>query len=126
VPLTIKNVRIVEDTETYVTRKNNIFGSGEKMHFNAQMFGYKQKRVGGAFSINITTDVYFLRDGEILAGQQNFGKFDIISPTRNTEFRLDLTYWLTDAPAGTYDVQTVVHDQNSGQHTKFTSQIEMK
>lgn len=126
VPLTVKNVRLVEDTKTYVPRKNNIFGSGEKMHFNAQMFGYKLKRVGGAYAINITTDVYFLRDGEILTGQQNFGKFEIISPLPNTEFRIDLTYWLTDAPPGDYDVQTVVHDQNSGQSTKFTTQITMK
>lgn len=28
--------------------------------------------------------------------------------------------------AGIYDVQTVVHDQNSGQSTKFTKEIEMK
>lgn len=126
VPLTIKNARLVEDTETYVTRKNNAFGSGEKIHINAQIFGYELKRVGEAYSINITTDVYFLQGGEILAGQQNFGKFKFISPMPNTEFRLDLTYWLTDAPSGVYDVQTVVHDQNSGQSTTFTTQIEMK
>lgn len=126
VPLTIKNARIVKDTETYVTRNSNTFGSGEKIHINAQIFGYELKRVGEAYSINITTDVYFLQGGEILAGQQNFGKFEFISPMPNTEFRLDLTYWLTDAPAGVYDVQTVVHDQNSGQSTTFTTQIEMK
>lgn len=126
VPLTIKNARIVKDTETYVTRNSNTFGSGEKIHINAQIFGYELKRVGEAYSINITTDVYFLQGGEILAGQQNFGKFEFISPMPNTEFRLDLTYWLTDAPAGVYDVQTVVHDQNSGQSTTFTTQIVMK
>jgi hypothetical protein len=126
VPLTIKNVRLVEDTKTYVTRKSNTFGSGEKIHVNAQIYGYELKRFGGAYSINISTDVYFLQGGEILAGQQNFGKFDLISPMPNTEFRLDLTYWLTDAPAGIYDVQTVVHDQNSGQSTKFITQIEMR
>jgi hypothetical protein len=46
VPLTIKNVRLVEDTKTYVTRKSNNFGSGEKIHVNAQIFGYQLKRVG--------------------------------------------------------------------------------
>ena len=126
VPLTVKNVRLVEDTKTYVIRKNKAFGSGEKIHINAQIFGYELKRVGEAYSINLTTDVYFLQGGEILTGQQNFGKFEFISPTPNTEFRMNLTYWLTDAPAGIYDVQTVVHDQNSGQSTKFTTQIEMK
>jgi hypothetical protein len=70
--------------------------------------------------------VYFLQEGEVLAGQQNFGKFDLVSPMPNTEFRLDLTYWLTDAPAGAYDVQTVIHDQNSGQSTKFITQIELR
>lgn len=126
VPLTIKNVRLVEDMKTYVPRKNNTFGSGEKMHINAQIFGYQLKPVGGAYSIDITTDVYFLQGGEILTGQQNFGKFELMTPLPNTAFRLDLTYWLTGAPAGVYEVQTVVHDQNSGQSTKFTTQIEMK
>lgn len=121
VPLTVKNVWIVEDTETYVTRENNVFGSGEKMHFSTQLFGYKMKRVGGTYSMNITTDVYFLREGEILTGQQDFGKFELITPLPNTSFRLDLTYWLTGAPAGVYDVQTVVHDKNSGQSAKFTT-----
>jgi outer membrane protein OmpA-like peptidoglycan-associated protein len=126
VPLTIKNVRLVEEMTTYETRKNNTFGSGEKMHIIAHIFGYKMKPVGDSYSINITTDVYFLREGEILAGQQNFGKFELISPTQKTEFQLELTYWLTAAPPGDYDVQTVVNDQNSGKSTRFTTQVKMK
>ncbi len=126
VPLTIKNVRLVEDMKTYETRKNSTFGSGEKMYFIAHLVGYKMKPVGDSYSINITTDVYFLREGEILAGQQNFGKFELISPIQKTDFQLELTYWLTDAPSGDYDVQTVVHDQNSGQSTKFTTQVKMR
>lgn len=119
VPLSIKNVRLVEDMKTYATRKHNTFSSGEKIHINAQIFGYELKQVGEAYSINLVTDVYFLQKGEVLTGQQNFGKFVFISLIPNTEFRMDLTYWLTDAPAGVYDIQTVVHDQNSGQSTKF-------
>ncbi len=126
VPLTVKNARLVEDTQTYVTRRQNTFGAGERIHINAQIFGYALKQIGEAWSINITTDVYFLQGGEILAGQQNFGKFELITPIPSTEFRLDLTYWLNDAPAGAYDIQTVLHDQNSGQSTTFTTQINMK
>ena len=126
VPLTVKDPKIVESTDTYVTRKNNVFGIGERIHVNAQVFGYKIKRTAGGYAINITTDVYFMKDGEILAGQQDFGKFEFTSPIANTEFRLDLTYWLDDAPPAVYDVQTVVHDRNSGQSTKFTTQIELK
>ena len=84
------------------------------------------ERVGGAYSINITTDVYFLRQGEILTGQQDFGKFELIIPLPNTSFRLDLTCWLTGVPVRVYDVQTVEHNKNSGQRTKFTTQIEMR
>jgi outer membrane protein OmpA-like peptidoglycan-associated protein len=126
VPLTIKNARLVEDMKTYATRKDNAFGSGEKMHILANVFGYKMKPLGDSFSINISTDVYFLREGEILAGQQDFGKFELISPMQKTEFQLELTYWLTDAPPGDYDVQTVVHDQNSGQSTKFATPVTMR
>ena len=126
VPLTVKNIKIVEDTSTYVPRKSNIFRVGEKIHINAQLFGYRFKQTGGAYSIKITTDVYFIKDGEVLAGQQDFGNFEITSPISNTEFRLDLTYWLSEAPPAIYDVQTVVHDRNSGQSTKFTIQIELQ
>jgi len=126
VPLTIKNIRLVEDTEIYVTRKSNTYSSGENIYITGQMFGYKLKRVGGGYSINITTDMYILQDGKVLAGQQDFGKFEFISPIPNTEFRLDLTYWLTDAPAGVYDIQTIIHDQNSGESTKFTMQIKIR
>ncbi|MFY9943772.1 MAG: hypothetical protein WAK57_16475 [Desulfobacterales bacterium] len=89
VPLTIKNVWLVEDMKTYETRKNNTFGSGEKMHFVAHLVGYQMKPFGDSYSVNITTDVYFLREGEILAGQQNFGKFELISPIQKTDFQLD-------------------------------------
>jgi OmpA-OmpF porin, OOP family len=126
VPLTVKNLKLVEDMKTYETRPNNTFGSGEKMHFIVHLVGYKMKPVGDSYSINITTDVYFLRNGEILTGKQDFGKFEFISPIQKTEFQLELTYWLTDAPPGDYDVQTVIHDQNSGQSTKFATPIKMK
>ncbi|MFC1884483.1 hypothetical protein ACFL2O_06920 [Thermodesulfobacteriota bacterium] len=126
IPLTVEDVRIVKDQKQYVPRQNNSFGSGEKIYITAEIFGYVLKRFGGAYSINISTDVYFIQGGNVIAGQQNFGKFELITPIPSTEFRLDLTYWLTDAPAGVYDVQTVVHDKNSGKNTKFTTRIKIK
>ena len=126
VPLTIKNVRFVKDTKTYATRKSNQFRLGEKIHITGQMFGYKMKRDGDSYLINITTDVHFLKDDQILAGQEDFGKFTVVSPIPNTEFRLDLTYWLNDAPKGAYDIQTIVYDRNSGNSTKFKNRIEIR
>jgi len=126
VPLTIKNVRLVDDTNAYVTRQSNAYGLGEKIHLTGQMFGYKTKKIGESYVINMTTDVLFLQDDQVVTGQQDFGKFEVISPIPNTEFRLDLTYWLTNAPKGVYDIQTIVHDKNSGKNTKFTKRIEIK
>lgn len=74
--------------------------------------------------ISIVTDFYVADDtGKVLGGAQGFGKFEISSFLPTTDFRLDLTYTLTEAPPGNYSIQTVVRDENSDKVTNFTKTI---
>ncbi len=127
VPLTATNVRLVTDQETYATRPDNPYASGEPIYLVTQLMGYGLRKAGELFTINIVTDFYVLREsGEVIGGLQKFGRFDLTSPMPVTDFRLDLTYRLTDAPAGVYVIQTVINDQNSGKTTRFDQKIRIQ
>jgi len=127
VPLTVTNARLVIDTKNYDTRASNIYRSGEPMLIFAQLIGYKLKPVGEMYDISIVTDFYVSdKEGKVLGGLQEFGKFNITSPLPVTDFRLDLTYTLTDAPPGPYRIQTVIHDKNSNKTTKFVQEIRIE
>jgi hypothetical protein len=126
-PLTVKNVRLVTDQEKYTTRPNDVYRSGEKIYIACQLLGYKLKKAGDAYSIDVVTDFLVLDEGgKVLGGVQEFGKFSLVSFIPTTDFRLDLTYTLTDAPAGVYQLQTVINDKNSNKSTKFTQKIRIK
>jgi hypothetical protein len=62
----------------------------------------------------------------VLGGAQEFGKFNIESFIPTIDFRLDLTYTLTDAPPGVYKIQTVIHDKNSDKLTDFVKTIKIQ
>lgn len=127
IPLTLRNVRFVTDTETYATRPNNIYRSGEEIHVAGELLGYKLKKIGEIYSIDIVTDFYVSDEkGKVLGGVQEFGKFSITSFIPTTDFRLDLTYSLTDAPPGAYQIRTVIHDKNSDKRTEFTEIIRIQ
>ncbi len=125
IPLTAQNPRLVKDQETYQTNKNHKYRLGEPIFVSCQILGHTFKQVGESYAINITTDVLFVKNGQVVAGQQGFGRFDHISPIPNTEFTLDLTYRLSEAPKGKYEIQTMIHDKNSEKSTGFTNQIEI-
>ena len=127
IPLTVKNIRLVTDYKSYASRHNNIYRAGEPINITCQLLGYKLKKIGEAFSINIITDFYVIdKENKILAGKQSFGKFGLVTPLPTTDFRLDLDYTLTGAPNGIYNIKTVIHDQNTGERTEFTKKIEIR
>ena len=127
VPLTARNVRLVSDPKNYTSKKNNVYRKGEPIYITSQIFGHKLKKVGDGYKTSITTDFLVLDDaGNVLGGQQDVYKFDHISPIPVTDFSLDLTYTLTGAPAGSYNLQTTVNDKNSDKTTKFETMIEIR
>jgi len=127
VPLTVRNVRLVTDQEKYATRPNDVYRSGEKIYIACQLLGYKMKKAGDAYAIDVVTDFLVLDEaGKVLGGVQEFGTFSLVSFIPTTDFRLDLTYTLTDAPAGVYQLQTVINDKNSNKSTKFIQKVRIK
>lgn len=127
VPLTVRNVRLVTDTENYTPKDSNIYAPGEHIYIILELLGYKIKKIGNLYNVNIATDLYVLdEEDNIIAGKQGFIKFNIKTYIPNTEFKLDLDYMLTDATKGIYNLQTVIHDLNSNKKTKFTKKIEIR
>ena len=127
VPLTARNVRLVCDPESYASKENNVYRKGEPIYITSQIFGHKLKKVGDGYKTSITTDFLVLDDvGNVLGGQQDVYKFDHISSIPVTDFSLDLTYTLTGAPEGTYNLRTTVNDKNSDKSTKFETMIEIR
>ena len=123
-PLTARNVRLVEDTTHYKTRKNNRYGAGEPIRISCLLTGYGFKREGDNFSIDITTDFLVLaEDGKVLGSQENAYYFSHTSPGPTPEFPMDLSYILSDAPRGTYTIHTVIKDKNSNKQTIFINEI---
>jgi hypothetical protein len=59
-----------------------------------------------------------LRDGHMLAGQKEFGRFDFRSHVPNTEYMANLTLNVSGAPAGDYLLVLTVDDENSGASAK--------
>jgi hypothetical protein len=127
IPLTVRNVRLVSDTKNYATKNNNVYHKGEPIYITSQIFGHKLKKVGDSYHINITADFLVSDDaGKVLGGQKDIIQFNNISPIPMTDFSLDLTYSLTGAPAGIYNIQTTVNDKNSTHSTKFENKIEIR
>lgn len=127
IPLTVRNVRLVSDTKNYATKKNNIYRKGEPIYITSQIFGHKLKKIGDSYHINIAADFLVSDDaGKVLGGQKNVIQFNNISPIPMTDFSLDLTYTLTGAPSGIYNIQTTVNDKNSTHSTKFENKIEIR
>jgi len=127
VPLTARDVRLVEDPESYVTRADNVYSAGEPIHITCQILGHKLERIADTYRIEISTD-FMLADeaGNILGGQKNFFKFDNTSPIPIIDFTLDLTYTLSGAKPGTYELQTTLKDLNSSKRTDFETGIRIQ
>lgn len=127
VPLSVTEARLVSDHKAYSTRANNVYAPGETIYITSRLLGYKLKKVGDLYKINVVTDFYVVsEDGSVLGGQKRFADFGLDSPFPVTDFRMDLTYTISGAPPGTYEIQTIIHDKNSGKETEFTKKIQIK
>jgi len=126
IPLTVINARLVKDTKNYVSRDSNVYRSGQKINITSQILGYKLKKVGEAYTINLVIDFYVLdENGKIMGGKESFAKLTRKKPIPVTDFDMDFHYTIS-YPKGIYNIQTIIHDQNSGKSTKFTMQIEIR
>ncbi|MCP4183363.1 MAG: hypothetical protein GY761_08605 [Hyphomicrobiales bacterium] len=99
----------------YIKRKSNRYKLGEKVRVYVEPGSFKYERGSeGLFNFGFTVDFVLAKtDGEILGGQQDFGRFPFKSHRPNTEIFLDLKFTLSGLPADKYVVKITVHDMIS-------------
>ncbi len=98
----------------YTERKSNVYAPGEKILLYIEPGAFKYGGPEGRFDFGFTVDFRVSQpDGNILGGQDEFGKFPFQSLRPNTEIFLDLTLTLTGVPAGKYILKIAVHDMVS-------------
>jgi len=124
-PLTIRKAIFVKGEPRgfglYEEHPSNEFRPGEKVVVYAEPVGYGWKDLGnGLFQLGFIVDfVIKAKDGEILAGKDNFMRIATDTHTRNLEFMVVLTLNLSSAPAGDYVVEYKLHDVASDKTASF-------
>jgi hypothetical protein len=124
-PLTIRRALFIDGEPRgfglYQERGSKEFKRGEKVVAYAEPVGYGWKDAGkGMFELGFVVDfVIKTRDGEILAGKENFMRIATESHTRNLEFMVVLTLNMTSAPPGDYVVEYKLHDIASDKTASF-------
>ena len=124
-PLTIRRALFIDGEPRgfglYKERGSTEFRPGEKIVVYAEPVGYGWKDAGnGMFELGFVVDfVIKTRDGEILAGKENFMRIATESHTRNLEFMVVLTLNMSSAPAGDYVVEYKLHDIASDKTASF-------
>jgi hypothetical protein len=124
-PLTIRRALFIDGEPRgfglYRERGSTDFKPGEKIVVYAEPVGYGWKDAGkGMFELGFVVDfVIKSRDGEILAGKENFMRIATESHTLNLEFMVVLTLNMTSAPPGDYVVGYKLHDIASDKTASF-------
>ena len=124
-PLTIRRAIFVKGEPRgfglYEEHSSNEFRPGEKVIVYAEPVGYGWKDLGnGMFQLGFVVDfVIKSKDGEILAGKDNFMRIATDSHTRNLEFMVVLTLNMSSAPAGDYVIEYKLHDIASDKTASF-------
>ena len=124
-PLTIRKAIFVKSEPRgfglYQEHASNEFRPGEKVVVYAEPVGYGWKDLGnGRFELGFVVDfVIKSKDGEILAGKDNFMRIATDTHTRNLEFMVVLTLNRSSAPAGDYVIEYKLHDIASDKTASF-------
>lgn len=127
-PISFRKVVLVNQVNgfgIYEQRKDSVFKGDEPIVVYAEPVGYVWKDNGdGSFSFGFDVDLLVKTpEGQIVAGQENFQKFEMKSQAKNKEFMLTLTLTLTGAPPGDYVIEYVTRDIASSKSGKLSVPI---
>jgi len=111
----------------YTARDGNAFAAGEPLLIYLEPIGFDWKQQDGLFTSLLTVDFDLTSpDGNVLAGQKGFGRFDFKSHVPNTEYMANLTLNVSGAPAGDYVLVLTVNDENGGGSAKVDMPFSIK
>ena len=114
-PLTFRKTLFVTGIDAfgvYTEKQGAVFAPGEELVVYAEPVGYGYKtNADGTYAFGFNFDLVVKTDtGEVVAGQDNFATFELVSKAQNREFLVSLTLSLNEAPAGNYVVEYLAHD----------------
>jgi len=111
----------------YAARDGNVFAAGEPLLIYLEPTGFDWKQQDGLYLSLLTVDFDLTSsDGNVLAGQKGFGRFDFKSHVPNTEYMANLTLNVSGAPAGDYVLVLTVNDVNGGGSAKVDMPFSIK
>lgn len=111
----------------YTARQNNAFAAGEPLLIYLEPVGFDWIPKDGLYVSLLTVDFDLTSpDGNVLAGQKGFGRFEFKSHEQNTEYMANLTLNVSGAPAGDYVLVLTVNDENGGGLAKVDMPFSIK
>ncbi len=130
-PITVEPFVLVGDPAKYFgnyePRKDNVYRSGETMHFYAEPKNLIfPKDARGVYRPAFAVDLEVTSSDGKSMKKANFATFKLDSRSRIQDLYLNLDVSLTGAPPGKYNVKFVIHDQNSKKTATFGKDITIK
>lgn len=130
VPLTVLNSVLVSDDPVgfgaYDPRPDNRFKAGERILVYGEAVGFAIREKDEKHRLSLSFD-YVLSgdDNTILAGKRSFGVWEQESWTPLTETFFYVSYEFNGLDSGIYDLETIIHDNISGEQTSVVIPIEI-
>lgn len=123
-PLTVRNINYVADQPSaygiYQPYDGDEFDPVNPIMLYCEPIGYTVKKQGEIYTFALSADFSVADEqGDILGGQQNFGRWSMRSRAFNTEFMMYFTFNLKGLPPGRYKLMVTLHDLNSTKTAAF-------
>jgi hypothetical protein len=130
-PLVLRRVQFITEPPRgfgiYQPRANNVFRPGESLIVYAEPVGVAWKAEGGVKRTLIVTDFDVrTRDGKILGGQKEFGKFEFNSRAPHHEIMTHLTITVNGVPPASYVLTATYRDLISGKSATLEIPFEIR
>jgi hypothetical protein len=114
-PFQIGTAVLVQDEAsgfgTYVAKPNNVYKSGDVIRLYLEPIGFTQTQKDNQYVIGLAVDFTIGRqDGTVIAGKENFGKWELKSHRFTTQFSMNLNYNITGVAPGDYVIKTILRD----------------
>lgn len=130
-PLTVKKTALVSvpapSYGLFDHRPDNVFKTGDKVLIYAEPVGYRFARAEKGLQFGIACDLAVIsKQGKVLGGQNNFGKWVMNCGEPMFEFFMNLTITLTEFPPGEYNLVLTFRDLVGKGQTSIKQPIVVK